>query len=297
VRLSPSGEVYVKARGNRLITAGSVVMLATMVTSLVGAPAQAAPDNDGVTVHGNGVTVDSEGRVRYNVDLMELPGATISAEKGVRTAKGSCTFDTEQRGKAGKAKVLIVTEISYDPTTCSREVARAEYDRNALPASVRAKIDARPDTSDENSETDKTAKAQTAVATAAAGGPWSGSLKVNVEDPPQIDVTTTKSYLTWSTDDVYLYSDHKAEWGWFTGSGWGRESYNWTHDNNGWYAYTDTTAHYRNGVFCLTIDTHTYHNQTYFEGWYDGYWYWSYQVDKSGGCTDLLHYEYIAETP
>lgn len=33
------------------------------------------------------------------------------------------------------------------------------------------------------------------------------------------------------------------------------------------------------------------------EGWYDGYWYWSYQVDKWGGCTALLHYEYTAETP
>lgn len=273
-------------------------MAVALATSLAATPAAAQPDA-GITVHGNGVTVDSAGRVRYNVDLSQLPGAVLLTEQGTWGAGKTCSFHTEQRGKAGTAKVLIITEVSFDPTTCSRQVARAEYDRDKVPASVRAKLDSKPDTTDSARKTDSAAlpPSDSNGDRARVMNPWSGSLKVNVEDPPQIDVTTTKSYLTWSNDGTYLHSNHEAEWGWFTASGWNRESYNWSYDNNGLYAYTDTTAHYRNGIFCLTIDTHTYHNQTYFEGWYDGYWYWSYSVDKSGGCTALLHYEYIAETP
>lgn len=280
-----------------MVVAASTAALMSMASLSVGTAAQAEPDG-GVQVLANGVTVDRQGRVDYNVDLSELPGASISTEKGVQTQAGSCKFNTGQRGKAGNAKVLVVTELSFDPTTCSRQVARAEYPRNQLPASVRAKLTTQQDTSEKRSAADEAPLPVAPTAPKAAlAAAWSGSLKVNVEDPPQIDVTTTHSFLDWSTDGVYLYSDHRAEWGWFTGSGWGRESGRFSYDNNGSWAYTDVAGHFRNGVFCLTIDTHTYHNKTYFEGWYDGYWYWEYEVDKSGGCTDLLHYEYIADTP
>jgi hypothetical protein len=269
----------------RTLAVGCVTGL--LAASLVGSAAWAGTETGGVTSYGNGVTVDSHGRVSYGVDLSELPGAVTTFEQGVRTERGTCSFRTDERGRAGTPSVLIVTELSFDPNTCTRELARAEYDRGEIPASVRAKLAKDPDTTtDSVSSTDDSGFG--AMAT------WSGSLKVNVEDPPQIDVTTTRSNITWTSGGSAWQSSH---WGWYSPSGWSRQSYDHNFYDGITYGSVNTTAHYRNGIFCLTIDTHTYHNQTYFRGEFDGGWYWSYDVDKSGGCTALLHYEYIADTP
>lgn len=62
-------------------------------------------------------------------------------------------------------------------------------------------------------------------------------------------------------------------------------------------AYSDTYAKYRNGVFCATIDAHSEHRKTWFEGRPRGGYYWSYSVEKWGGCSGLLQHEYILTTP
>lgn len=261
---------------------GGVAVLAAFA---VATPAQAVPAGNGPTSIDNGVTVDSDGQIHYDVDLSKIPGAEITTEHGVRTEHGSCSFHADGHGMAGDPSVLIVTELAFDPNTCTRKLARAEYDRDAVPASVREKLTEQPATIDTESSTDSDIGIQAS---------WSGSLKVNVEDPPQIDVTTTESELSWNSSGGASQNSH---WGWFSGSGWGRESHDHNHYDGVTYGSIDTTAHYRNGVFCATIDAHTYHDQTYFRGHFDGEWYWSYEVDKSGGCTGLLHYEYIADTP
>ncbi|MFL6130363.1 MAG: hypothetical protein ACJ73E_15025 [Mycobacteriales bacterium] len=245
-----------------------------------------------------GTTVGADGIYRYRVDLAQIPGARVSTERGIVQATGACRFADSARGRpSGHGRVRYVTEISFDPATCSRQLATAEYPRDAVPPAVRAKLASPGQT---------TAKATKPSSRTGPTGPtggvstlasWFGSLKVNVEDPVQIDVTTTKSDLGWSYNGTTLTGSHTAHWGWYSPSGWSRNAYHWNYGNNGYYAYTDTYGKYRNGTFCFTIDTWTEHLQTYFEGWYDGYWYWSYRVDKWGGCTALLHYEYIAQTP
>jgi hypothetical protein len=261
--------------------------LVGLVALVVNAPAAAAPRPGDVTVYPNGVTVDSQGRVDYNVDLSELPGAVVVTEQGVRI-DDECEFKTEQEGMAGNASVLVVTELSFDPNTCTRNLARAEYASNLVPANVRASLDKNPDfVEDANGSYPD----HGGIGTQAT---WSASLKVNVEDPPQIDVTTTHSFLTWNSRGG---SSHTSRWGWFRASGWGRVSHSHNHYNGVTFASTNTVAHYRNGIFCATIDTHTYHDQTYWRGHFNGAWYWSYRVRKSGGCTGLLHYEYIVDRP
>lgn len=270
---------------HRLALVGCV----TLAVLLAGSAAQATAEPGGVTEVGNGVTVDSQGRVTYNVDLSELPGAEIITERGVRTAAGTCSFQDKQRGMAGDPTVLVVSEVSFDPNACTRELAWAEYDRDRLPASVQAKLVDQQDGT--------TVDHQSSPAQGSGFGiqaTWSGSLKVNVEDPPQIDVTTTKSILTWSSSGT---ASQRSEWGWYSPSGWQRKEYDYWHYDGSTLAFTSTTAHYRNGIFCATIDTHTYHNVTLFTGYYNGAWEWTYEVDKSGGCTWLLHYEYIVDTP
>ena len=94
-----------------------------------------------------------------------------------------------------------------------------------------------------------------------------------------------------------MFSYHDAYWHWYSPSGWRRTNAHWSYDNNGSRAYTDTYGKYRNGAFCATIDTWTEHRKTYLEGRPYGAWSWSYSVHKWGGCSGLLHYEYIVETP
>lgn len=246
------------------------------------------------------VASTQESVVRYSVNLDDLPGAQVLAQTGARADDGSCTFTDEGSGKASEqGRVLVITELSFDPETCVRELARAEYGRDLLPASVAAKVEppASPDRTTEDSEQVLTPGGRPPK-TAAAVREYVGSLKVNVEDPPQRDVTTTKSNLRWSNTGSRLNtSHHSAHWGWFSLTGWRRTNAHWSYDNNGSRAYTDTYGKYRNGSFCATIDTWTEHRQTYFEGRPYGGWRWSYNVKKWGGCSGLLHYEYIVETP
>jgi hypothetical protein len=269
---------------HRVVLIGCVVALVALLGSNV---ARASRPADEGTV--DGVTIDSQGRVHYDVDLTELPGHEIVTEPGLRTSAGTCSFSALQQGVAGEPTVLVVTEVSFDPNTCTRTLARAAYSRDALPPSVREKLADQP-----GATTDERSSGSTSESEMGIQATWSGSIKVNVEDPPQIDVTTTKSILTWTSGGS---ATQRSEWGWYSPTGWSRVSYDSWHYDGSTLGFTSTTAHYRNGTFCLTIDTHTYHNVTLFTGYFNGGWEWSYEVDKSGGCTSLLHYEYIVDTP
>jgi hypothetical protein len=240
--------------------------------------------------------------VHYDVNLNELPGAQVYEQTGARTSDGGCSFTDRGSGLAsGHGRVLMITEVSFDPRTCVRELARAEYALEALPAAVAAKVEppASPDMTQEDAQQALTPGGPSMEgAEAPAVVVYLGSLKVNVEDPPQRDVTTTKSSLRWSNTGSRLNrSHHHAHWGWFTPTGWQRTRAHWSHGNDGLRAYTDTYGKYRNGRFCATIDTWTEHLKTYFEGRPYGAWSWSYTVHKWGGCSGLLHYEYILQTP
>lgn len=250
----------------------------------------------------------SEEVVHYAVNLDELPGAQVYVQTGARTADGGCTFTGGGTGQAnGHGRVLVITELSFDPKTCVRELAQAEYAREALPASVAAKVElpASSDTTQRDSQQILTPGGPATEETQAfAVVEYLGSLKVNFEDPPQIDVTTTKSSLRWSNTGSRLNTSyHNAHWNWYSPSGWRRSNASWSYDNNGSRAYTDTYGRYYNAPFCTIVTqrpappTWTEHLKTYFEGRPYGAWSWSYNVRKWGGCNGLLHYEHIVETP
>lgn len=224
--------------------------------------------------------------VSYHVDLGSIPGAKVATDQGARLGDGSCRFTAAGAGKPAGGKVRFVTELSFDPAACQRRLATADYARGAVPASVRAKL-----------ATDRRATTDRAASGLRTAGAWSGALQVNVEDPVQINVTSTRSTLDWAYDGTTLTADHGAEWSWFTLSGWERRDHRWTPTNTGTVASTDTYGKFRNGVFCFGITTWSEHKLTYFEGRPDGTYSWSADVVKSGGCNGLLHYEYLVETP
>lgn len=237
---------------------------------------------------------DEAGVVHYAFDPATLPGSAVTAQAGKRSLAGGCTFSSE--GSAAKADaqgatVTISRELTFDATRCTRELAVAGYRLANAPAVVTQRLEAKADG-------ERVSAARRPGTTAAAASyTYNGYLKVNVEDPPQIDVTSTTARVQWSGASCVSSSNHIASWGWYSPSGWSRTNASWSMDRTCSRAYTNTYGKYRNGVFCATIDTWTEHKKTWFEGRPGGGWSWSYSVDKWGGCTALLHYEYIVVHP
>jgi len=237
--------------------------------------------------------VDPAGVINYAFDPAALPGAQAVEQTGTPDDSGDCTFEKEGSGSPDRRgpQVTVMREVTFDPKACTRRLAVARYSRSDLPASITERIQDEPDEALSTSSADPSADQSVAVQR------FIGSIKVNVEDPLQIDVTSTKSRVEWQGGSCVSASWHNAYWGWYSPSGWRRTNSSWSYDRTCARAYTDTYGKYRNGVFCATIDTWTTHHKTWFEGRPWGGWAWSYKVTKSGGCTGLLHYEYIVETP
>ncbi len=271
-----------------VVVGGSALPSASATTALAtGGAKSAAPTRVDQTYR------DGAGVVHYAFQPSGLPGARAVRQTGRAIRSGSCAFSGSGTGRADRTgpKVTVMTETTFDARTCTRELAVATYSRALAPASVVGKLDASP------TATTSGAAAGTRGPLAPAVTRYIGSLKVNVEDPAQIDVTSTKSRVEWSGRSCVSSSYHNAYWHWFSGSGWRRTNAHWSYGRNCRRAYTNTYGKYRNGVFCVTIDTYTEHKQTRFDGRPRGGWHWAYHVDKWGGCNGLLHYEHIVETP
>jgi hypothetical protein len=238
---------------------------------------------------------DAAGVIRYEFDPAELPSASVVSQVGRRIMTGGCTFTEEGAGprSRGGAIISVARELSFDPASCRRELAVADYPVAVAPEAVRRRAAAGDTVTASAARAGRSGRRVTARSSAS----YSGSLKVNVEDPPQIDVTTTKASVTWNAGGTVTSSTHNAHWGWYSPSGWQRTNAWWSYDRNSSRAYTNVYGKYKNPVFCFTIDTWTEHKKTWFEGRPYGGWYWSYSVDKWGGCTALLSYERIVVHP
>ncbi|MGH8776155.1 MAG: hypothetical protein ACRDWI_13650 [Jiangellaceae bacterium] len=199
-------------------------------------------------------------------------------------------FSGSGSGEAGNGPTVSISrEVSFDPATCTRDFAVASYAAYSVPAQY--VDDIAESATDEESVSDGVTPYYS----------WTGQLKVNVEDPLQIDVSSTRSKVQWSGSSCATSSYHNAYWSWFEQSGWRRYFDDWSYGRNCSRAYTNTLGKYYNYIFCTIISqpsvTYTDHKKTWFEGRPGGRYYWSYSVGKSGGCTNLLHYERIVTSP
>jgi hypothetical protein len=302
-----------------LYSSGSPIAVLVFVSALsfgTASLAQAAAD---VT------TVD--GPVQYKVTLNELPGAQIYEQTGARTDDGACVFTESGSGpvSGGQGRVLVIKEISFDPNTCTRDLARADYPLQAPPASVAKTLseqglaDNKP-CSEEDPETSHGESCRQASLTPgkptiyetenpsisgenqlAAGKVYRGSIEVRVEDPVNLPVTKTRSTVSMTSRG---FSTHGAHWNWLWVTGWRLKHSFWSHGNNGRVAYTDTVGTFINDTFCQLppppippLETETDHNKTYFEISTDVYWKWNYNVTKRGACAVLLHFDKTIVTP
>lgn len=265
----------------RALLSGVALALGTAAFIVGSGAARAASPEPAVSVEKT--FTDSAGVVHYAFDPAALPGYRVVANKG-QGVGGECEFVGSGSGTAGEPSFTRATELSFDPATCERTLAVATYPAAKVPTVVLGSTER-----------------ATLVEAAAATASYTGYLKANVEDPPQLNVSSTRSTISWSaTSSCVTSSTRSPYWYWLSGTGWSRTS--GSTPSNGMncaHAYLNTIGTFRNDAFCPGSGNTTYtnHSKTLFEGKPAGGYYWDYAMSKSGGCSSLLHYDYDLSTP
>jgi len=237
--------------------------------------------------------------ISYDSDAVSWPGVVLTTDIGTVGSNGECTFQDSGNGEAsfnGRGHVTLIDTVSLDPDACTRTVATATYPVAFVPDSVWDQVD--PQSAElitrailPDQRTLLPAETQT----------WSGSLAVTVRDPLSLPITQTIVGLTWTGTDTEVtswepsFSDSWAQW-----SGWSRYAGRFdVAGGNEQYAYTDTSAYYRNDLFCpgRTNTTYSSHWITYFQGEAGGDWQWRRSLSYSGGCSWMLHDTVTLITP
>jgi hypothetical protein len=123
-----------------------------------------------------------------------------------------------------------------------------------------------------------------------------GYHKSYFEDPPGIDVNSVRNDVDWVWNGSRVSNGICAyHYGWFSASGWG------LHENNFFCRYessqtqlrSSSYAHFKNGIFCAFIDTHTYYERNNAYGKANGNLVGTVNWRKTGGCTGLLSFHHF----
>lgn len=213
--------------------------------------------------------------------------ATVSVVKGRKNRDGSCTLSASGTVPPGGLAVHS-DEIAFNASTCESQISEYRLsNEEAVAADAAGESEA-----GESSSLSATGESITANSTdlsALATYSEGAYSRTWYEDPPGLDVTSVRNSTNWSYNgNCVLSNTARANYSWLSGSGWSKLS----DDLNGGYtcAHSISTSYakFKNGIFCLTIDTYNTYDRNRIYGQENGGYTWSYDVTKSGGCTGLL---------
>jgi hypothetical protein len=244
---------------------------------------------------------ESQGLITY-AGSTSILGSVIESNVG-SLVDGDCVLEVSGYKSADSDTVEVMQEIAFDPTSCTQTIAIARYARAEIPDSVKSLLSEDDETLMTVEETGLTERLPTVgLAPMATPKSYKGGLKAMIKDPIHLVTTSTKTTLSWevSNSKIDSYSGGHT-YSWLAASGWTRTA------NHGWQdkisstaAYADTTADYKNSIFCWLISpgnpcttTYAKHLKTRVEGRANGAYVWSYSMTKSGGCRDLLGYYFV----
>ncbi|MDM4764397.1 hypothetical protein QT381_15460 [Galbitalea sp. SE-J8] len=267
----------------RLQTAASaLVAAATAALVLTAGVAPASADTEVVTE----AYIDASGVVHYPFDPAALPGASIVTQNGLTSRVGDCSFNATGSDSASEGPTLTVgQEVTFDPATCTRELALVTYPLSDVPAVVSATLEP------EDGWVQEEATASSGEVSGRATT-WFASLNARVQDPVGIHVSSTTTERTWSSTGTW---NNVHRWGWYTPTGWSRLSNSQVDTST----VGDTLGTFRNVAFCNPFAaTDTNHSRTRLQtSSASGGVTWGYTMNKSGDCSELLSYHYSLITP
>lgn len=286
--LSNPGAVMISliSRRRTVVVAAALLTTSSIVASQP-ATAESTEQGGAVLAATSRVVVRQDGDwVRWDFAEPLSDDVEVFTTRGQRGVDGHCRYTGEGSSDGSQRNVLIVErEVAQNLNRCLMVSERATLTEED--AFKRGFLDEAP----AGMETDTAGDNQTAL-TLETHYAKDGYLKTNYEDPPQIDVTSVTANVSWSTSGGSVTGSHRvANWGWYSPSGWGRHGSWWGGSSNSSFAWTSVYGLYKNGIFCLTIDTWNDYDTTNFRGFGNGSSDWWWASDKWGGCTGLLHHE------
>jgi hypothetical protein len=123
-----------------------------------------------------------------------------------------------------------------------------------------------------------------------------GYHKSYYEDPVQLDVNSVRNDVDWTWNGSSVSGGSCSyHYGWLSGSGWGLKENNFfcRYENSQTQVRSSSYAHFKNGIFCAFIDTHTYYDRNNAYGKSNGNLVGTISASKSGGCTGLLSFHHL----
>jgi hypothetical protein len=206
--------------------------------------------------------------------------------QGTRVTPNECAYSLTLTLAPGQ-RAVREDAVAENQTTCTMRVQRG------VPA----------DLTEAPEESGMSVASFSATPTEVSGGPI-GTLAVHskgyhksyYEDPVGIDVNSVRNNVDWVWNGSRVSNGLcEAHYGWFAGSGWG------LHENNFFCRYessqtqlrSSSFAHFKNGIFCAFIDTHTYYERNNAYGRANGDLVGTVNARKSGGCTGLLSFHHF----
>jgi hypothetical protein len=181
--------------------------------------------------------------------------------------------------------------VLFDDATCTMRVQRG------VPADIgTGPVDAGPAGQEGGAAADGAAAApgrSLAGVKRVAATHSAGYYKSYFEDPVGIDVNSVRNNVDWYWNGSYVYNGYCSyHYGWYSTSGWGLHENNFfcRYENSQTQVRSSSYAHFKNGIFCAFIDTHTYYDRNNAYGKYNGYLTGHVNWRKEGGCTGLLSF-------
>lgn len=268
-----------------------------IVASLVLSTAAATQATAADAPNGPMMAVERPTGTGWRVYASSVPaGARVSIIKGKKNANGSCTLS--QSGSVEPGGLAVHSdEIAFNLTTCESQLADYELS-NAEAVTADASGERGAAASHAASEAPTTPSSEggsppgpTALATFSEGA----YSRTWYEDPPGLDVTSVRNSTNWSYNGSCVLSNTaRANYSWLSGSGWSKQASNLAGGYTCARSKSSSYAKYRNGIFCLTIDTYNVYDRNNIYGQENGGYTWSYDATKSGGCTALLSIHHSA---
>jgi hypothetical protein len=219
-----------------------------------------------------------------------LRNAVVDRVQGKHVGKGVCEYSSTLELAPGE-QAIQEDSIAFDDSTCTMTVQRGTpielppVEDPAVSGMSTEEGSAQP--AGERSLSALHGPARTAAVHSA------GYYKSRFEDPVGIDVNSVRNNVNWYWNGSTVFNAFCAySYGWYSPSGWQLKENNFfcRYENSQTQVRSSSYAHFRNGVFCLTIDTHTYYDRNNAYGRYNGYLVGQVNWRKSGGCTGLLSF-------
>jgi hypothetical protein len=240
-----------------------------------------------------GVQVTSTGDYIYQSDLSDLPETSLIDEQG-QPLGGGCVFASSGSGAAAVdgPRVVAMEEVSFNPSTCMRRIAVAEYPVDQAPQAVKELMVQ----SSEGEIVVEQGSLQLPGLAPQANKTYKATLNSYIKDPVGLHTTETWATVKWTADSKKVYSaSYTHKYGMIDLTGWKLKTNHNYHGVTTSYAYANTTAKMQNNTFCKLLGvwqptTYGEHNKTYVKGLPNGGWAWEDAMYKHGGCDWMLSY-------